>query len=315
MVATGDSDRTSTADLVAVVLAVALAAAVVFSPLGSVRPVALVVGLPFVLLVPGYALVSAVFPAAGETGPTPARTTSWLGRLGLSVGGSVVAVAAVGGVLDFTVWGFQREAVAVGLGLFTLAATAVAWYRRLRLPVDRRAGTDAATLAARTRSVVVGEGPAGLLLTLVVLLSAAGAVGVVAHESTEQGVVTEFYVLGQDESGDLVAENYPTNVTVGEPTTVGVGLGAAGSGPFEGTVVASLERVTRENDTVRIRESRRLDTFEMRVQPGETTVRRHTVQLPLAGERLRLTYRLYRRGSDRPLRQVHVWLTVTPQPS
>ena len=302
---------TPTADLVAVMVAVALVAALVVSPLGAVRPVAVAVGLPFVLLVPGYALVSAVFPAAGETAPLSQRTTSWVGRLGLSVGGSVVAVAAVGGVLDFTVWGFRREAVVAGLCLFTLAAVAVAWYRRRALPPERRAGTDAGRLAARTRSVVVGQGPASALLTLVVLLSVAGAVGVVAQESTQRGVVTEFYVLGENDSGELVADEYPSAVSVGEPTTVGIGLGATGAGPFDGTVVASLERVTRAGDTVRIRESRRLDSFNVTASAGETTVRRHTVQPPFAGERLRLTYRLYRQGSDRPLRQVHIWLAVT----
>jgi len=311
MANSGTGGGQSTADLAAVVVAVALAVVVALSPLGSVRPVAVVVGLPFVLLVPGYALVSAVFPGAGETAPMPDGTTSWLGRLGLSVGGSVVAIAAVGGLLDFTVWGFQREAVVAGLGLFTLAATVVAWYRRVQLPVARRAGTDAAALAARARSVVVGDGPAGLLLTLVVLVSAAGAMGVVAQESTQQGAVTEFYVLGQNESGALVADDYPSEVTVGEPTTVGIGVGATG-GPFEGRVVATLERVTREGDTVRIRESRRLDEFDVTVEAGAPTVRRHTVQPPLAGERLRLNYRLYRQGGDDPLREVHIWLAVRP---
>lgn len=308
-------DGPPSADLVAVVVAVVLAAALVVTPLGSFRPVAILVGLPFVLLVPGYALVSAMFPGAGETGPLPGTTTSWLGRLGLSLGGSVVTIAAVGGLLDFTVWGFQRGAVVAGLCLFTLVATALAWYRRAQLPSERRAGTDAASMVGRARSVVAGEGPAGLLLTLVVLLSAAGAVGVVAQESTEQGTVTEFYVLGENESGELVAADYPTEVTVGQPTTVGIGLGATGSGPVTGTVVASLERVTREGDTVRIRESRRLDRFNMTAAPAETTVRRHTIQPPFPGERLRLTYRLYRQGTDTPLRQVHIWLTVSPQSS
>jgi len=315
MTDSGAVGRTSVADLVAVVVAVALVSLVVFSPVGSVPAVAIAVGLPFALLVPGYALVSAVFPEAGETAPTPGSDTSWVGRLGLSVGGSVVAVALVGGVLDFTVWGFQREAVVVGLCLVTLAATAVAWYRRAALPVQRRAGTDAAAVAARMRSVVVGDGTAGTLLTLVVLLSAAGAVGVVAQESTEPGVVTEFYVLGETDSGELVAGAYPSEATVGEPTTVGIGVGTTGPRAFEGTVVVSLERVTREGDTVWINESRRLDEFGVQVQPGERTERRHTVQPPFAGERLRLTYRLYQQGADSPLRQVHVWLTVNSQSS
>ncbi|MDS0261393.1 DUF1616 domain-containing protein [Haloarcula sp. S1CR25-12] len=312
MTDTGVEDRwTATADLGVTVLSVALVAVVAFSPAGSVRPLALAVGVPFVLLVPGYAFVSAVFPRAGETGPTDEPGMSWLGRLGLSVGGSVVAVGVVGGLLDFTVWGFQREAVVAGLCLFTLAATVVAWYRRRRLPVDRRAGTTAGAIAARTRTAVRGDGVAGTLLTLVVLLSAAGAVGVVAEESANDGLVTEFYLLGEDGSGELVADSYPEAATVGEPTTVGVGVGTTGPRAFDGRVVARLERITREGDTIRVRDARVLDQFSVRVGPGETTVRRHTVQPPFAGERLRLTYRLYRAGADSPLRQVHIWLTVT----
>ena len=103
------------------------AAGVAFTPLGAWRPFAVVGGLPFVLLVPGYAIVSAVFPRAGEAAPN-AEQTSWTARLGLSVAASCIAIALVGGVLDFTVWGFERTAVVVGLSVVTLGATAIAWF-------------------------------------------------------------------------------------------------------------------------------------------------------------------------------------------
>ncbi|PAU85583.1 hypothetical protein CK500_02660 [Halorubrum salipaludis] len=307
----GGNSRPRTADLFAVVASVLLAIGVAFTPLGEWRPIAVAFGLPFVLLVPGYALVSAVFPRAGETAPRSEGQTSWTARLGLSVAASTVTVALVGVALDFTVWGFGRTAVVVGLSVVTLGATSLAWYRRRRLPVTAQAGASVDAVRARVRSVALGDGLAGVALTLVVLVAAVGAVGVVADESTGTASVTEFYVLGEDGSGDLVAGSYPSNATAGEPTTLGVGVGTLRS-DFDGRVVVSLERVTVEGDAVSVDESRELDRFDVRVSAGETNVTRRTVRPRTVGERLRLTARLYRDGSDSPVRQVHVWLTVRP---
>ena len=303
--------RALAADLIAVVASVALVAGVAFTPLGGRRAFALVIGLPFVLLVPGYALVSAVFPRAGELAPGSATETSWPARLGVSVAGSGIAVTLVGGVLDFTVWGFDRTAVVVGLSAFTLAATVVAWYRRRRLPTTDQAGFGFGAIRSTARTAVDNQSAVGVVLTVAVLIAAAGAVGVVADESTGGGSVVELYVLGEDESGDLTAGAYPSNATVGEPITAAVGVGTSESA-FDGYVVASLERVTVDGEMVNVTESRRLDRIDFQVAAGDRTVRRHSVQPPMVGERLRLTYRLYRAGSDAPMRQVHVWLTVRP---
>lgn len=311
VVAGGDDGPVPRTDLLAIVASVVLVLAVVFTPLGEWRALALVVGLPFVLLGPGYALVSAVFPRAGETGPGPEM--AWLARLVLSVAGSVIAIAVVGVTLDFTVWGFQRGAVVGALAALTLAATAVAWYRRQQVPADVRAGANTAAVRKRTRAVLVGDGPVGVVLTVLVIAVAAGSVAVVVADSTSSGTVTEFYVLGQDESGELVAGSYPTNLTVGEPTTVGVGVGTTQSEGFDGTVVASLERVTVDGESATVTASRRLGSFDISVASGETTVRRHTVQPPIVGERLRLTYRLSERGSESTFRRVQIWVSVSPQ--
>lgn len=309
-VAREESERVPVADLLAVGTAALLAVAVAFTPAGEFRPLAIAVGLPFVLLVPGYALVAAVFPRAAETAPSSAGT-SWLGRLGLSVGGSVVAVALVAGTLDFTVWGFQRGPVVLGLAALSLAGLAVAWYRRRRLPAEVRAGATVGAVGTRTRSLVVGTSGFSTLLTIVVVVAAAGAVGVVAEDTTDTGSVTEFYILGQNDAGELVAGSYPTNVTAGEPTTVGIGVGTTEAGGLSGTVVATLERVTIRENSTQITQSQRLGSFDVQVAAGERAVRRHTVQPSLTGERLRLTYRLYESGSDSPLRRVQIWLSVT----
>ncbi|WP_135301881.1 DUF1616 domain-containing protein [Haloarcula amylovorans] len=299
------------ADLWGVILSVALAVIVAFSPLVEWRPAAIFVGLPFVLLVPGYALVSAVFPRAGEAAPGSFSGTSWLARLGLSVGGSVVAIAVVGVVLDFTVWGFQRTAVLAGLCLVTLAATALAFYRRRRIPADTRVTLHFSTVRSRARHAVAGEGAVGVLLTALVVVAAVGAVGVVAQDSMPSADVTAFYVLGENAAGDLRADSQPKQLTAGEPATVGIGVGVRGPKAFDGTVVGRLERVSVDGDSVRVRRSQELARFPVQVGAGESVIERHTIRPSMTGERLRLTYRLYRAGDQSPARQVHVWTTVS----
>ncbi|WP_336338307.1 DUF1616 domain-containing protein [Haloarcula brevis] len=297
------------ADLLAVVAGVAAVLTVAFTPLGEWRTLAVVVGLPFVLLGPGYALVSAVFPRAGDAGPGPG--TSWIARLVLSAAGSVVVIAVVGVALDLTVWGFQRGPVVVALAVLTLSATAIAWYRRKQVPADVRAGATVATVRARTRAAVAGDGALGVVMTVLVVVVAAAGVAAVAAESSSQPSVTEFYVLGQDESGDLVAGSYPTALTAGEPVTVGIGVGTTQAAGFDGTVAAALERVRVDGESATVTESQPLGSFDVAVAPGESTVRRHTVRPSMVGDRLRLTYRLYERGSESPFRRVQLWVSVS----
>ncbi|WP_277555851.1 DUF1616 domain-containing protein [Halobaculum limi] len=309
-VAEDDERPVPHADLLAVVVGVALALSVVFTPLGEWRPLALVIGLPFVLLIPGYALVSVVFPRAGETGLGEGK--GWLSRLVLSIAGSVMAIAVVGVALEFTVWGFRREAVVGMLAAWTLAASAVAWYRRRQVRLEARAGASVSAVRDRAYDAVAGDGPVGVFLTLLVVAVAIGGVAVVVADTTSSGTATEFYILGENESGELVAGSYPMNLTVGERATVGIGVSTTRPTGFNGSVVASLERVSVDGESVTITESRRLESFGVSVSSGETTIRRHTFQPQMTGERLRLTYRLYERGSESAFRSVHIWISVSP---
>ncbi|QPV62855.1 DUF1616 domain-containing protein [Halosimplex litoreum] len=303
-------ERTGNADLWASGVVALGALAVALVP-GVPPLVGLVVGVPFVLLVPGYALVAAVFPRAGETTPWDERRVFWTSRLALSVGGSVVAVGAVAGALDFTVWGFAREPVAVGLVAFTVVAAAVARFRRARVPAAARVTVTPGAVGTRLRSVAVGDGVAGAALTVVVLVAAVGAAGVVAEEATSTAETTELFVVGEVD-GERVAGAHPTNLTVGRPADVTVGVGVSGPDSFDGTVVGHLERAAVEGDTVRVTRRWEVARFGVSVEPGDRSLVEHTVTPRRPGDPLRLTYRLYPDGADRPLREVHVWVAVAP---
>jgi len=79
----------------------------------------------FVLYLPGYALIEALYPRGDELEP--------LERLALSIGLSLALVPLVGLVLNYTPWGIRLTPVAVSLALLTEALMAVASYRKYRL--------------------------------------------------------------------------------------------------------------------------------------------------------------------------------------
>jgi uncharacterized membrane protein len=77
--------------------------------------------LPFVLVLPGYAIAAAIFPGQGLTG--------WE-RLLFTLGLSLTATILSGLVLNLTPWGLQATSWAVLLSIVTLGASLAAMQRR-----------------------------------------------------------------------------------------------------------------------------------------------------------------------------------------
>ena len=96
------------------------AVAVAFSP-GVPTAIRALVGLPLVLVLPGYALTAAVTPRLGRWGADKVVFTL----------GTSIAVAVLGGlVLNFTPWGLERRSWSVLLAAFTIVAATGAALRR-----------------------------------------------------------------------------------------------------------------------------------------------------------------------------------------
>lgn len=165
------------ADLAAVTLGVVLTLGSVFLPVISDTPLRVVFGLVFVLFLPGYAFIAALFPEAGEQsnanesanpsepdeqdnsrptpqpGTTAAATTSTpnsdsfvqdrsgidgIERVALSFGLSIAIVPLIGLILNFTPWGIRLGPIAVSVSGFTLVSVGIAVQRRNELPPDER---------------------------------------------------------------------------------------------------------------------------------------------------------------------------------
>ena len=91
-----------------------------------------VLGAPFMLFIPGYTLVAVLFPAR--------QAISTVERLALSVGASIVVVSLIGAVLNFTPLGVRLVPVLCSVSGFTLATSAMAWWRRRKLPQEKQSG-------------------------------------------------------------------------------------------------------------------------------------------------------------------------------
>ncbi len=88
-----------------------------------------VLGSVFVLFIPGYVAVEALFPKG--------RELDGIERLALSVGLSLALVPLVGLLLNYTPWGIRLDPIMISLTILTAGLTLVALARRFRLSVER----------------------------------------------------------------------------------------------------------------------------------------------------------------------------------
>ncbi len=81
-----------------------------------------ILGSLFILYLPGYALIEALYPRGDELEP--------LERLALSIGLSLALVPLVGLILNYTPWGIRLTPVTISLALLTEALITYALYRK-----------------------------------------------------------------------------------------------------------------------------------------------------------------------------------------
>lgn len=308
------------ADLKVVLALVALVNAFVFVPVLNTTPLRIVFGLPFVLFVPGYAFIAALFPEAGSESVDGSvdETVSGEGgradtdeeldtgggidgieRVALSFGLSIAIVPLIGLVLNFTPWGIRLVPIMVAVSLFTLLATDVAAHRRWGLPPSERLRVPFGEWYAAGRAELLQpesrtDAALNVLLVLSLLLATASVTYAVAVPKQGEAF-SELYVLTETEDGELIADDYPSNVTVGESYPIVVGVSNHEHRPTNYTVVAKLQRVRIQNNTstvLREEELRRFQTGQL--TDNETWRQTHNMTPTFTGDQLRLVYLLYR---------------------
>ena len=174
----------------------------------------IVLGIPFIFLVPGYVFIFALFPEK----PGRHRGIEPVERIALSLGMSIAIVPLIGLGLNYTPWGIRLEPILISLLGFVSATSVAGIYRWSRIEPSRRHAIE-----IQLASSSLGESTLDKALTIVLAISILAAIGALIWALTTPRIgesFTEFYLLG---SGGMAGE-YPTNLTLNQSPTVILGI-------------------------------------------------------------------------------------------
>ena len=249
-------------------------------------------GLPFLLFLPGYTLITAIFPRRGWPDAVE--------RLALSAMVSLAVVALIGIALNYTPWGVRAESIVGFTGLFILLSSFLGLLYRRTLPAAERPDLGPRSLAAsasRNARLLAYPGAAalGVIAALAIIVLAIPGAG---QRGTSEPF-TEFYLIGADGTSD----GFPSALTAGEPARVTFGV--VNREGVEARYTVSL--LVNGAPTARF--------GPITLPPGQRREQLITFSLdePGAGQTVRLV--LKRDGGLTPYRSLHLRVDALPAPA
>ncbi|MFC4541751.1 DUF1616 domain-containing protein, partial [Halosolutus amylolyticus] len=210
----------------------------------------IVIGVPFLVLVPGYAILAACVPSAGPRVDTNARPDGVNSRLrrrlsglewwAISIAISLLVVPGIVAALIVAPVEYGTASLGGLIGFVSGAALAIASIRRSGLPPETRyhasprewvrGVVDGVTITTTTDAALT----VGLAVAVLLVLGS----GAYAIDAGQQGTDhTELYLLTENESGEYVASGYPEVVDPDESIPIAIGIGNEEGTNVEYTVV------------------------------------------------------------------------------
>lgn len=316
-------------DLIAVVGYVVGTTILLFRPGVYGTPIAVALGLPLLFFAPGYGLVSALFPGATPDdaaadwtlAETRQHGLSGVERAALGFGVSVALLPILGIGLALSPWSLDPWPALIAVSSLAIVFSVVGAVRRLRRPPDRRFSLPIRAWAGTARRSLGQKSVVDSALTIglaaAVILSVA-TIGYAVVSPAPSEAYTDVSLLTRDDTGELVAEEYPQTLEQGVSEPLVVELTNHEGEQTSYSVVVELQRVREGTDgSASEVESQQLATFTPTVAAGETWQTTHDVTPTMTGEDLRLVYLVYEGDPpDEPTtrnayRHVHIWVDVT----
>lgn len=172
----------------------------------------MVLGLPFLLFIPGYLFFLSIIPEHSAISKIDA-----VHKIGISIGLSMALVSLDGILLFYTPLGFTLTSIVSSLVLIVLVCGIVALYRRRKFNEQNRFVLSLTVPSLMLKSNI--DKVLVLILFVAIFLTLLTAV-LISVLPTKQESFTEFYILGS--SGTTI--DYPKNITLGETSNVTIGL-------------------------------------------------------------------------------------------
>jgi uncharacterized membrane protein/LysM repeat protein len=257
----------------------------------SFEPIRIVLGLPFVLLLPGYVLVAALYPRKEDLDP--------IERAALSIGLSIAIVPLIGLALNYSPWGIRLNPILAFMSLFIVMGAGAAMYRRQALPPEEAFAINV-PLPRWSQIGLARVAPAVIVVLCLIGFGAAAAFLAMSRGSSES--FSEFYILGPDGR----AEGYPRTVELGDSLTVILGVVN-----HEGDDIGYEIEATVGGQVAGFIDS-------LRLEDGERWERPVTLVPSQAGDSQKVQFLLHRVGVDgaeEAYRSVHLWVDVEGPPA
>ncbi|WP_255194939.1 DUF1616 domain-containing protein [Halorarius litoreus] len=312
----------STGDLLLVVAWTSFTVAAMLAGLGT-GSLRTVLALPLVVLFPGYTLLAVLFPERADAGSDEeGASISDLERGALSVVMSLALVPLLAFVVNYTSYGLRLLPLAVTIGGVTLGLALLGYLARVRLPVEHRFSAPGpgrvtarvARFLSKERRDLRAARPLqpttgthrffNVLLAVSVLTLVATAGYTAVTPPANDDPFTEFYLTTQDGDGEYVTEGLPHEFSSGESQSLFVTIGNREGQRVPYTVVITLDGTE-------------LDRFSTAVGAGNTKYVEQSVSPSQTGDRLRLSFLLYRGDvpetptPENAYRETHLWISVS----
>ncbi len=264
-------------------LTVLLIIIITFVPSNVLR---IVLGLPFLLFFPGYALIAALFPRRNQVGN--------IERVALSLGLSIVVVSLIGLILNYTPWGIRLYPIFISLAVFIFLTSLIAWYQRRRLRETAKPAIPFRLIMARWK----GQSLVDKMLSSILIVAILGVIG------------TLIFAIAMPKTGERFTEFYITNLegkTIDSPSQLKMGR--------QGKVIVGAVNHEKVETSYRI-EVRIDGTKKNEIGPivlGDEQKWEDTVNFTpdRAGDNQKVEFLLYRSGESESLVEaLHLWVNV-----
>ena len=268
-------------------------------------PTRILLTLPLLVFVPGYALGAAAFPRA----PARERRGSLLDRVrerpggvdttervALGLGLSLALLPIVGVLVAFQPGPFTTEASVVALAGVGALFSLIAAIRRWRLPAEERYGPPLGYWRDVVGRSTEGSGTDALLSVglglSVVLAVVAGGFAIAAPIDAQQ--FTTLAAGHMNSQGEFVAspsDRMLENISTGSSVESAFYVKNQEQRTVEYTVVVQVQRV---NDQGELRQVSELNRYRQTLEPGQEWIQPHDVTLRLQGMNVRIAYLLFK---------------------
>jgi len=274
------------------------------------NPVRTVLGLIFILVLPGYVATAALFPNR--------ESIDAIERVALSIGLSIAIVPLAGLALNYTPFGIRLEPILATLSGFVLIASVVAWRRRAALPEDERFAVDIKIdLSMKGMPMVDRVLTVGIVITLAATLILLAYVVAVPRNGES---FTQLALLGPS----MKAEGYPHNLTLNQSASVFVTVGSfeTANKSYRLVILLQPQNVTGANLTHWRQGNPFIGNQSMdqglgmarnfTLQPGDYMNSTYNFSISQLGT-FKLRFMLFLEGqslTQEPYREVYLWLHV-----